>query len=195
MSVELPIVPAPWSASPQMLDFGITATPALGGATQRISRLGSRWRVTLSYPALTGQFAGAFRAALIKARSTGTTIRARWPIAGAARDFGKVLVNGGSQTGSSLICDGFVGGVVPAGTFFSYEVSSRSYVEMTTDDVIVTSGGATLSIAPMLRASPADNAVINFTPIIEGFLEGDSQDWTFERLAWEGFELAITEAQ
>ena len=193
-AATLPTNPAPWNATPRFIGFGIDATPALGGVTQRIARLGSRWSVTLDFPAVTGQYAGAFRAALIKARSSGSTIRVRWPQAG-LRDFGKPLVNGATQTGFALACDAFTGGTIPAGTFFSFEVSSRSYLYQISDDISIVSGSASLPISPMIRVSPADNTALQFSPIIEGWLSGNDQEWTFERIAWEGFQITVTEAE
>lgn len=86
---------------------------------------------------------------------------------------GTPLVNGGSQTGSSLVTDGWTSGyVIPKGKFFSVSVSSLLYLYQTTASVTANgSGQATLSIRPMLRTSPADNAALNVNPAkVEGFV-------------------------
>jgi hypothetical protein len=73
--------------------------------------------------------------------------------------YGTVLVNGGSQTGTSLIVDGLTG-VPQQGDTFTLPGVQKVYTIVS--GVTVTSGGATLTIAPALASSPADNAVVTF---------------------------------
>ena len=73
--------------------------------------------------------------------------------------YGTVLVNGGSQTGSSLIVDGLTAAPQMGDTF---TIAGVEKVYTVTTDATVTSGGATLSINPALASSPADNASITF---------------------------------
>ena len=73
--------------------------------------------------------------------------------------YGTVLVNGGSQTGSSLIVDGLTGTPQQGDTF---SIAGVEKVYTITAAVTVTSGGATLTISPSLASSPADNAAITF---------------------------------
>jgi hypothetical protein len=74
-------------------------------------------------------------------------------------DYGTPLVNGASQTGSSLIVDG-LDSAPQAGDAF--KVTGIDLIYTVTADASVTSGGATLTINPALASSPADNAVITF---------------------------------
>lgn len=73
--------------------------------------------------------------------------------------YGTVLVNGAGQTGSSLVVDGLTG-TPQAGDTFSIAGVEKVYT--VTSNPTVTSGGATLSIAPALASSPTDNAAITF---------------------------------
>lgn len=73
--------------------------------------------------------------------------------------YGAVLVNGGSQTGSSLIVDGLTD-VPQAGDTFTIAGVEQIYTVLA--NATVASGGATLSINPSLASSPADNAAITF---------------------------------
>ncbi len=73
--------------------------------------------------------------------------------------YGTVLVNGGAQTGASLIVDGLTG-VPQAGDTFTIAGVNLLYTVLA--DATVTTGGATLSINPSLASSPADNAAITF---------------------------------
>lgn len=74
--------------------------------------------------------------------------------------YGTVLVDGGSQTGSTLIVDGLTS--VPQ-QYDTFTVAGIEKTYIITSAVSVTSGGATLSIYPALDSSPADNAAITFT--------------------------------
>ncbi len=74
-------------------------------------------------------------------------------------NYGTVLVNGASQTGSSLIVDGLTA-APQAGDVF--KVAGIDLVYTVTADATVSSGGATVAINPALDSSPADNAVITF---------------------------------
>jgi hypothetical protein len=73
--------------------------------------------------------------------------------------YGTVLVNGGSQTGTSLVIDGLTGTPQQGDTF---TVAGIQKVYTITSSVTVTSGGATLTITPALASSPANNAAITF---------------------------------
>lgn len=73
--------------------------------------------------------------------------------------YGTVLVNGGSQTGTSLVVDGLTGTPQQGDTF---SVAGIEKVYTITAAVTVVSGGATLTISPSLASSPANNAAITF---------------------------------
>ena len=74
-------------------------------------------------------------------------------------NYGTSLVQGGSQTGGTLVVDGLTG-VPQAGDTFS--IAGIQLVYTVTADAVVTAGVATLSISPNLASSPADNAVVTF---------------------------------
>jgi len=71
--------------------------------------------------------------------------------------YGTVLVNGGSQTGSTLNVDGLTG-TPQVGDTFSIAGVEKVYTLIA--PATVTSGAAALSIYPSLASSPADNAAI-----------------------------------
>lgn len=73
--------------------------------------------------------------------------------------YGPVLVNGGTQTGTSLVVDGLTG-FPQQGDTFTIAGVEKVYTIITTP--VVTGGSATISINPALDTSPADNAVITF---------------------------------
>lgn len=74
-------------------------------------------------------------------------------------NYGTTLVNGASQTGTSLIVDGLTAAPQAQDQF---TIAGVAKIYTVTATATVSSGGATLSIDPALASSPADNAVITF---------------------------------
>ena len=73
--------------------------------------------------------------------------------------YGTVLVNGASQSGSSLVVDG-LDATPQIGDVF--KIAGVDLIYTLTATPTVTSGGATLAIDPALDSAPADNAAITF---------------------------------
>lgn len=76
-----------------------------------------------------------------------------------APNHGAALVNGGSQTGTSLVVDGLTSAPQAGDTF---TIAGVELVYTVTADATVSSGGATLTISPALDSSPADNSLLTF---------------------------------
>tara|TARA_R110001632_G_scaffold148576_1_gene265684 strand:+ start:777 stop:2753 length:1977 start_codon:yes stop_codon:yes gene_type:complete len=74
-------------------------------------------------------------------------------------NYGTVLVNGASQTGSSLAIDALTA-APQAGDVF--KIAGVNLVYTVTADATVSSGGSTVNINPALASSPANNAAITF---------------------------------
>jgi len=198
MAVTLPTTILPVSADAALMRFGIDLVPPLGGVTQRVSRIGSRFRVALAYPPMSAVNGKAMLAALNSADTSGTSVIAAFPQPTFSGSVGSPLVNGASQSGSSLICDGFTAGAsIPAGTMFSFTKSSRIYLHMVTTAATASgAGAATLAIAPMLRVSPADNAALSFaSPQIEGLIEGESVGWSVSSAGHYQIGFSLAEAE
>lgn len=110
---------------------------------------------------------------------------------------GTPLVNGATQTGTSLVTDGWTPGyVIPKGKWVGVSVSGLQYLYQTTTAVTASGGGAaTLVLRPMLRTSPADNAALIINPAaVEGFvtLSEGAMNISVNRLV-EGFTFTIEE--
>ena len=74
---------------------------------------------------------------------------------------GTPLVDGASQTGTTLDIDGITTpSTIPVGYRFTISGDTTEY--RTTEPALVTAGAATLTITPALASSPADNAAITF---------------------------------
>lgn len=197
-AVVLPSAPFPVSCKPRLLYFGGDMTPPLGGSQQRFERLGSRFGVDIVYLAMGVPFAEAFIAARLKARVTGSTVKLGWPqpAVGAVTAGAGALVNGASQTGLTLNAKSLGVGTIPAGSFFSFVgPSGINYLHFVTDAIAISSHTAALPIGPLIRESPADGAALNFvTPTIEGFIDGQNEEWQLDRLAWSTLSFTIKEA-
>ncbi len=138
-----------------------TFTSPLTKATQRMLLGGSRWTATYSLPAMKRDKAAIWQAFFDKLEGQANTFNAFDPDGKTPRGTatGTPLVMGGSQTGSTLITDGWTAGItaLKAGDYFSVGGELK---RLTADAVANGSGQATLSFKPALRASPADNAAI-----------------------------------
>jgi len=101
-----------------------------------------------------------------------------------------LLVNGASQTGTSLTIDGAQASttVLKAGDFFSV----NSELKMVTVDA--TSDGAgdvTVNFVPSLRSSPSDDAVITTTnPVCTMKLTGDSTTYSINTAGIYGISFS-----
>lgn len=198
MTVTLSTTPGYAGHAVKLLDFGGLVTPELGGIQQRVNRLGNRWALTVQLPPMRmDDVARAWIADLNAGLTEG--VIARFPqVDFAVGSPGAPLVNGASQTGSTLNADGFSPGyTAKKGQFFNAVVSGRNYLyQMKTAGTANGSGVLPLSILPMLRASPADNSSLNFAaPVIEGFLQGDGREWTIERARTVGLSFVVAEAK
>jgi len=103
--------------------------------------------------------------------------------------YGIVLVNGGSQSGTSLVVDGLTD-TPQAGDVF--KVAGIDKIYTVTSNASVSSGGATLAIAPALASAPADNAAVTF---LSTSRESASKT-RFSRYNYDGTEkIAIVDGQ
>jgi hypothetical protein len=164
-------------------NFGLVSntrrfTSPFNNAVQTIELTGARWKATYTTPPLTRAQRAELQAFLIKLRGGANTFNAYDPDGKTAMGTptGTPLVNGGSQTGNSLIIDGCSAGItgwLKVGDYFSV----NGELKMIIADVNTNgSGEATLTFEPSLRASPANNAVIDVTtPTCEMMLVDDDQ--------------------
>lgn len=192
----LPTSPAPQVATPSVVDFGSTLTPALGGPEQRINRLGNRWRLAVTMPPMQNKDEGrVFISRLVRGRSEG--VRMRFPLAGFNPGSpGSPNVQGSGQAGRILNLSGFQAGyTVKEGQFFSIETNGTHYLHQADGEVTADgSGVAQLTINPLLRVSPGNGDVCHFAqPMIEGLVEGQEWQWDYALDYTVGIEFTIKE--
>lgn len=194
MSVTLPTSPSPSSITPRLITTRGELRSAFGGSMQRISRTGSRWAFDVVMPPMTAASALEWVNILEEA----DTCILRLPEPGITIGSpGTPLVNGATQTGTSLITDAWTASyAIPKGKFVGVSVSGLQYLYQTTTAVTASgAGAATLVLRPMLRASPADDAALIVNPAtVEGFVTvaDGALGISVNRLV-EGFSFTIEE--
>lgn len=155
-------------------------------SVQTIELTGARWFGTYTLPAMLRANAAAWVAFLVGLQGRAGRFYAFDPDAKTPRGTwaGTPLVNGASQTGSSLICDGFTAGAtVKAGDYFQVGTELKM---VTADGTADGSGNLTISFKPSLRASPADNAALTSTnPVCIAMLIDD------EQAAWDADNISL----
>ncbi len=138
-----------------------TFTSPLTKATQRMLLGGARWMATYSLPPMNRDKAAVWKAFFDLLEGGVNTFNAFDPDCKTPRGAGggTPLVNGGGQTGSSLITDGWPANttVLKAGDYFAVNGELK---RVTSDATTNGSGQVTISFKPALRNSPADNAAI-----------------------------------
>ena len=153
----------------------------ISNTIQTLARTGARWYLTINYAPMKRADAQVVIAFLTKLRGRVNSLNGFDP--NATSPLGDVsgstlLVNGASQTGNSLICDGAEAStlVLKAGDYF--EVNNE--LKMVTDDATSdASGDVTINFSPSLRSSPSDDASITTTnPNCEMKLVDDNVTWS-----------------
>jgi len=184
MTVALPLLPKQATVAPRLLRFGGDLLSALGGPTQRIVRLGSRFSVDVQLPTLDAECAGRWVGAMLRADTLGETVSLIVPQLGD----GKVVAAAagtGAVGASSLAITG--GANMKAGLLFSFQAGGRAYLHQVTHLISATQIG----IAPLLRVA-INGAALNFaTPTVEGFVEETA--WSVEFLRFVGQSFSLTE--
>ncbi len=179
MAIELPQPRLPQSAIPRLLDWGADQKAPMGGAFQRLNRLGNRFALVITYPRLKPEPDGRILAARLRRAKTEGAL---YPFPQPGLDIGNPgapVVNGADQSGSVLILRGFTAGyVLREGQFFSIIHGGRRYLhEASADAVATAAGGMTVSLNPMLRIRPANGAIVEVAkPYIEGIVDGSTID-------------------
>lgn len=171
-------------AAPRLVRWGLTSntmsfSSPLSGAMQTVEMPGARWRCSFVMENLAEADAALLQALLVQLRGQANRLLlhnfARPTPRGTAT--GTPLVNGASQTGVSLITDGWTAGITALRTGDFFGVNGE--LKMVTADAVADgSGNATISFEPPLRSSPADNAAITTTkPLAIFMLSSPDSGW------------------
>lgn len=168
---------------------------------QVVSHDGARWEAEISLPPMSRQNAEAWLGWLLSLRGQVGTFLMGDP-AGATpmgEAGGTPLVNGASQTGSSLVVDGATpsqSSWLRAGDYFQLGSAASSKLYKVTQDVVTDGGGsATLEIWPNLRSSPSDNDALTVTGA-KGLFRSSRKDveWSVNEAMQYGVTFPVIEA-
>ena len=161
MTLEMPTYPNFTTAKFFLETNTQTFTSPLTKSVQRILLAGARWNATYALPAMNRAQAAPWKAFFLNCQGSVNTFNGFDPDCKSPRGAatGTPLVNGASQTGTSLITDGWSASitVLKAGDYFSVNGELKM---MTADASSDGSGNSTLNFMPALRSSPADDAPI-----------------------------------
>lgn len=162
----------------------------LSGTVQTLEHPGSRWFATYTYRPRSRAEARQMKAFLTSLSGMAGRFFGFDPEALTPRGIGTgtPLVKGASQSGSSLITDGWTintTGILLAGDFFTVNGELKM---LTADANSNGSGEATLAFKPSLRASPADNAPLTVNSATCTMMLIDD-----EQAQWAGGELTKME--
>ena len=136
----------------------------LTNAIQTSSRKGSLWRASLQFNNLSGADRKVMQAFLVKlnGQEHRFTLHDHSHTRRGAGG-GTLRVNGGTQSGTSLVCDGATASVanyLRSGDYISFNNELHMVVADANSDG---SGNITLSIAPPIRKTPADDTLVDYT--------------------------------
>lgn len=197
--IAFPTTPGPRDVVPRLLDFGAEQKPALGGATTRVERIGSRFAIDVTMPPLASGTDGRLWAARLMRGKMSGQVSFLWPqpslpvvgnaagtvFAAAAAGATSVVCGGASAT------QGFV-----EGQFVSFTHGGRRYLHAIAADAVAVAGQVTLSIVPRLRVPLAVADVVTFlNPVIEGRLVGEETGWTVEVAHLHGLTFTVEEIE
>lgn len=165
---------------------GLYPSPLIASA-QTIDRGGLKWKATYTYNNVSSDRRAQLMGLIASLRAQANRVRVKVydnPRRGGYG--GTPLVDGGSQTGSSLDVDGVTNKTnwIRAGDYFSVVVNGEHELKMCTADADSSGGAVTIPCEPRLRASPLNNAVVFVEDgggdVPEGVfvLEGNTAGWS-----------------
>ena len=156
-------------------------TSPLNNAAQTLALPGDQWMATLTFPPMKEDDARTMLAFLAQLRGLAGRFYLHDHSLPAPRGIatGTPLVNGASQTGLSLVTDGWTvsqAGILKAGDYIGYGTE----LQMVAEDVNSDGGGnATIPLVKAIRTSPSNNeAVVTAAPpAVMMLLEGSHAKW------------------
>ena len=198
--VTLPNTPPPADASFTLVSKATEMSGPLGGPTQRVLRVGSRFKVDFQYPPMPYDQGRQWLARLIAAEATPAAIL--FPQRGFRPTYpGPVAVNGPqtstTNTGGVLaIKGGQAAFELVSGQFFHLNASAdgRRYLhQLVSDAAIGADGTVTLAIQPPLRVIPADGDSLEFVNVMmEGFVTMN-WSWSIALVRRIGLKFTVVE--
>lgn len=200
--LTLPALPAFQSATFRLASNTQLFTSPLSRSSQTLELPGAQWTLDARLPPLRDPDQVAdWQVFFAQLRGQAGRFYAGDPLRKTPRGVatGTPLVKGGSQTGTSLLTDGWTSGVsriLRKGDHIAFQGGSRRELHVVTDDVASDgSGNATVPIEPPIRSAPADNAAIIVTaPTCIMMLADPTIGWDESEASIFGFAFSAIEA-
>lgn len=181
------------------LSNGVQQQGAFGGPSKLINRLGDRYAMTVNSLRLRGDQGRGLVAKLTAGRSDKVRVPVYQPPFEGHPGAPRVAGAHNAQTTTLTIKNLTVGFNVKAGLFLTIiAANGKRYLhQIVSDDAVVGGGGtAVVTVSPMIRVALTDNAQIEMAePTIEGFLNGQSNEWTLDYMRTIGVSFTVTEAE
>lgn len=185
------------SRAPDTFEFGLvhntqTFTSPLSATVQTVEIPSARWRFAFALDSMVEADAALVQGFLAQLRGQAGRFymhnMARPTPRGIAT--GTPLVKGASQTGTSIVTDGWTpsqAGILKVGDFFGIGGELKMVVSADVNSDVA--GEATIVFEPPIRTSPADNAaVVISSPTAVFKLTADDNTWSARSL-WTSFSL------
>jgi hypothetical protein len=186
MSVPFPVViPRGATLTPHLVRVSGDLVSPLGGPTQRITRLGSRYAVDVALPPLDAACAASWLSAPLQAEAIGDTLTLTMPqMIVAARTLGPA--HGGGAAGSNVLT--LTDGSPPLGAWLSFAFGGRNYLHL----VIGQPAAGQIAVSPLLRVTIPNTTPLELAaPQLEGF--ADDTAWSLEYVRFVGHKFTLTE--
>jgi hypothetical protein len=193
VAIALPDYPYPAAMTPRLVTGRAELRPAWGGDIQRLNRAGSRFAIDVTMPVMT--YADAQDWSGINDQTDTVTMQIVQPGLDTGAP-GITLVNGASQSGTTLIIDGFTPYyVLRKNQWISVSTGGRLYAYRVKTEVAADSGGAaSVVLTTMLRVSPGNNDPVEITePRIEGFATVPDDAWATNTAGHVALSFTIEE--
>lgn len=179
-----------------MMDWGANLDPVLGGVSQRISRLGTRFAIDFTTPLMRVEADGRKAITLLQ-QAKRDVARVEYPQAGfKVGSPGSPVVSGAHTGGTSLTITGATPNyAIKIGQALNITVADRAYLYFAAEAVALNGSGAgvvTLT-TPMRTHLAGGEAVTLNKPVVEGFIDGDSFAWTIQLAQTVGLQFRVTE--
>lgn len=172
-SIILPTTPGVKSVKPMLLSFGGLLTPFLGGPTQRINRLGTRWAMRATMPIMPAEQARFWVSALAQSVDRGAVMIIPQDIDIGSPGAPQLSASVGA--GTTMPIKGLPAfHPIKDGQFLSVVRAGRRYTHMFVGDAVASSGGTiNASVWPMIRTGLIVNDIVEIAqPKIEGWIDG-----------------------
>lgn len=167
----------------------------LTNAVQTVGRKGSLWRATLQFNNLSGADRATMQAFVTKLNGQEHRFTLHdHSYTRRGTGGGTLRVNGASQSGSSLVCDGATASVTNYLREGDYVSFGNELHMITADTNSDGSGNVTLSLAPPIRKSPADDTLVDYTSPVSGvFMLASPASWSNQPGIFSSFSIEAVE--